>query len=740
MAFDFSTRSLARSSASHPWRVIGLWALFFVIVGFLAATFLGDALTNEVVFTNNPESKVGLDLLEDRLRGPIRANEIVIVQSQERTVDDPLFRSKVEGLYNSIVALGPEIIERGDNYYLSGSDFLVSTDRKTTLLQFTMAGKVDEATDNVDQVRTLAHAANGQDGFRTIITGQASSADDYRKVSEEDLQKAEAFGIPIALAILVLVFGAAVAAVVPIALAVVAIVLAIGVAAVIGQAMPLSFFVTNMITMIGLAVGIDYSLFIISRYREERRRSLAKADAIAMAGATASRTVLFSGIIVVVALLGMFIVPTSIYRALALGAILAVLFAVLASLTLLPAILGLLGDKVNALRIPFIQKRQAAVDEQKPGGFWDKVAHGVMRRPVISLVVAVGLLGAATVPYFGIDTGFAGISTLPEELEARQGFEVLQKEFSFGLVTPTEIVIDGRIDNPDVQGGVERLKDILAHDQQFGDPMPLQVNAAGDLALLSVPVAGDPDSKETVSVVKRLRKEYIPQAFTGVPAKVYVTGQTAGDSDFFDIADRYLPIVFAFVLGLSFVFLTLVFRSLIIPVKAILMNLLSVGAAYGLIVLIFQEGKGNRFFGFQQVEAIEAWLPLFLFSVLFGLSMDYHVFLLSRIKERYEQTRDNTDAVSFGIRSTGRLITGAALIMVAVFGSFAFGGRMVSLQQMGFGLGVAVLMDATIVRSVLVPASMRLLGRWNWYLPKALHWLPKLQMEGIEPAAASQQR
>jgi len=506
----------------------------------------------------------------------------------------------------------------------------------------------------------------------------------------------------------------------------------VGATAVLGQEWQFSIFAVNVITMIGLAVGIDYSLFIISRFREERLRGLDKVEAIVRAGGTAGRTVLFSGGTVIIGLLGMLIVPQTIFRSIAIGAVLVAAAAVAASLTLLPAVVSLLGDRVNWGRIPLIQRGQAAFDEQRPGGFWDRLARTVMRHPVISFVAAAGLLMVAAIPYFNINTGFSGVSTLPDNLPAKQAFLTLDREFSAGLISPAQVVIDGQVNSPQVQDGVQRLESILAGDSSFGNPT-YEANAAGDLALVEVPVAGDPNSNRAEDAVQRLRNDYVPQAFSGVPARVLVGGDIAGNLDGFDMLARYTPIVFAFVLGLSFILLMVVFRSIVVPIKAVIMNLLSVGAAYGLLVLVTQEGVGAGLFGFQQVESIEAWLPIFLFAILFGLSMDYHVFLLSRIRERYDQTHDNTEAVVFGVRSTGRLITGAALIMVAVFAGFA-AGDLVMFQEMGFGAGVAVLLDATIVRSILVPSAMRLLGDWNWYLPSVLRWLPDVRAEAPERA------
>jgi RND superfamily putative drug exporter len=326
--------------------------------------------------TTNPESKQAQTLIEERLRGPQRVNEIVIVESEQATVDDPEFQSVVEGLYADITALGPDVIAGGTNYFQSGDESLVSEDRKITILPFALAGTADDATDNIDSIIDIVEAPQPA-GFNLLIGGAASMGEDFEKVSRQDLQTGEMFGIPIALIILALVFGALAASVIPIVLALVSIILAVGATALLGTAFELSFFVTNVITMIGLAVGIDYSLFVVSRYREERARGLDKAEAIARSGATASRTVLFSGVTVVIALLGMLIVPQTIFRSIAAGSVLVAIMAVAASLTLLPAVLSLLGDGINWGRIPFVQRSQVHFDEERPGGFWDRLARGV---------------------------------------------------------------------------------------------------------------------------------------------------------------------------------------------------------------------------------------------------------------------------------------------------------------------------------------------------------------------------
>ena len=619
---------------------------------------------------------------------------------------------------------------------LPSAQGLVSEDGHTTIMLLIMAGDFDDATDNIDKVIEVVERAEEGSEFNVLITGQAAIGQDFQELGQEGLEKGEIFGVPAALIILVVVFGALVAALVPIVLAVVSIIVALGVASLVGQTFALSFFVTNIIFMIGLAVGIDYALFIVARYREERARGLEKLEAIGRAGATASRAVLFSGMAVVLGLIAMLLVPFNVFIGLGIGAILVVIAAVLGALTLLPALLSLLGDRVNKLSLPWIGRVQARFDEERAGGFWDWISHGVMRQPLISLLLAGGLLIAVAVPVFDLSTGFAGISTMPDDLISKKGFDILDEKFSAGNVTPAQIVIEGDINSQTVRKAIESLEDKLATDDAFSPSQPLEVNDAGTIAMLTVPVAGDSAEDEAQDAIRRIRRQYVPDFFGDIPgAKVYVTGETAYNIDFFDTANNAVFYIFPFVLGISFLLLLLVFRSIIVPLKAMILNLLSVGATYGILVLVFIKGIGEDLGLFTQFDIIEAWIPLFLFAILFGLSMDYHVFLLSRIRERYDQTQDNTGSVAFGIRSTGRLITGAALIMVAVFWSFS-AGDIIGLQQMGFGLGIAILLDATIVRMVLVPASMKLLGKWNWYFPSWLQWLPDLRVEAEDRQAA----
>ncbi len=640
----------------------------------------------------------------------------------------------VESLHDEIMALGPETVELGVHYYLTNDPISVSPDRKTTILAFVLAGNTQEATGNVEDVVHIVQEANEAADFRVLIGGDASVAFENNEMSAADLEKGERFGIPIALIILLVLFGTIVAIFLPLGIAIVAIMLALAAVGVIGQFFQLIFFVTMMITMIGLAVGIDYSLLIVSRFREEMSSGLDKQEAISKTGDTAGRTVLFSGTTVVVALLGMLIVPVSFFQSLGLGAILVVIAALAATLTLLPAVLSLLGSRVNFLSIPFLARFSLKSPQTTEHGFWVAVTRVVTRYPIVSILLIGVPLIALTYFYFGIKTGLNDVNTFPDSSETKAAFTVLEEEFSVGevspagVLSPAEIVIDGDIDSTEVRGAMVRLLTSLREDPAFPVPPSYEVNTDGDLALLSLPFPGEPNSREATDKLGTLRDVHVSEAFEGVPAEVYVGGVTAEAADFFGIVDVFTPIVFVFVLGSSFIILMLVFRSIVIPIKAIIMNLLSVGAAYGLLVLMFQKGFGPDLFGFQHAEVIDAWIPLFLFSILFGLSMDYHVFLLSRIRERYDETGNNARAVAYGLQSTAGMITGAALIMVAVFGAFAAGDTIVN-QQVGFGLAVAVLLDATLIRSVLVPASMEVLGKANWYLPSWLNWLPDLRVE-----------
>jgi len=724
---------LARFSTRRPWLVIGVW-IVILVAGGIAASTIGGVLTTTAKSYVQTESMKADALIEQRLsHGSIPGNETIVVQSPDRTVNDPAFKALVTNIATNLRAM-PADVASLTTFYETQSPLLVSQDGHTTILPVTLVGQQQEADTYARPIMDYLHQLDGQGGFTVVTGGDGSASVAFLDTGKSDLARAEYLGIPIAIVVLVLVFGALGAAGIPLLQGAVSIVIGIGVTALVGRVFELSNFVTNMVTMMGLALGIDYSLLIIQRFRDERRHGLDRDAAIVKAGATASRSVLFSGMAVVVALCGLLLVPSSIFRSLGVGAVIVVLVAIAAALTLLPALLRLMGDRVNAVSI-HLPHRSARKSNPTTSdtGFWDRTTRLVTRHPVVSVIAAVSILVAAAIPYATMKLGNSGISTLPHDSDAYRAFSILNQKFSAGLLAPAEVVIAAPdVTAPAIQAHTNQLIADLGKDHVFGAPTVV-TSPAKDLELIKVPLTVDPQGDDAHAAIHRLRDSYIPGAFSGQAATtVLVTGGTATSLDVTGVITGATLRVFAFVLGLSFLILLVVFRSIVVPLKAVLMNLLSVAASYGIMVLVFQHGVGNGLLGFQHLQQIDAWIPLFMFAVLFGLSMDYEVFLLSRIRERFLHTHDNAESVAYGVRNTASMITGAALIMVAVFAGFA-SGKMVMFQQMGFGLAVAVLLDATIVRIVLVPAAMELLGDRNWYFPAWLNWLPRVDIEGAHP-------
>ena len=706
--------TLARASSRHPWRVVIGWVVLIAAAGMTTGALLGGVLNNDIEFTNEPESVRAQDVIDERFAEQTvgASTEFVIIWSNQQTVEDPAFEEYVGELQAALAARKDLVAEPPASYYdvLAQSEDaaagLVSASRTATLLP--VAIKDDEA-ETVEGLRDLL-AAHRSDGFTTQVAGQATLFADFSTIAEEDARKGEAIGIAIALVVLVVVFGAIVAAWVPIWMAVVAILVSLGLVSVIGQMVEFNLFVVNIISMIGLAVGIDYSLFIVSRYREERKKGFPKLDAIGASGATASRAVLFSGLTVVLALMGMFILPTTIFRSLAAGAIFVTLMSLLAAMTLLPALLALLGDWTDwpwMSRLPTVLayvalvivagvagglvgaasapgylvavasgaafiggavlvtrivrrsssriigriRREAATGDPDPrGGFWDRLTRGVMARPVVFLVASLVVLGSLGIFMLQLNKGSStGIETFPDDVPSKAAFLTLQRDFAGGLTEPAEIIVTGDVDTPEVQAAITDLQRRVSEMPAFAPQTQVAPSTDGTAIRVSAFFQGTTQSDAAFDAITELREEVVPQAFEGVSGvEVLVGGNTAFFEDFLELTNTYQWIVLAFVLGLSFLLLMVVFRSIVVPIKAIIMNLLSVAAAYGAITLVFQKGVGIGLFNaigfnFQRTEAIEAWLPLFLFSILFGLSMDYHVFLLSRIREEYDKTHDNTE-------------------------------------------------------------------------------------------------
>jgi uncharacterized membrane protein YdfJ with MMPL/SSD domain len=701
------TERLAHAAATRPWRTIGIWLAAVALAIVAGVLLLPGALTTETKLTNNPESIRAENILARAFPANQHSfDEVAIVRSDALTVGSPRFRSFVQEFSGVMRHAGAIAVDAG---------IQPSADRHALLIPLREPG-------DIGRIDAAIRGLNGRDGFAVNIAGDNTLSHDFDALSQHDLKSGElAFGLPAALVVLLLVFGSVIGGLIPLVLAILSILIAIGLTGVFAHAFTLSIFVINMISGMGLALGIDYSLFVVSRYREERVRSRSQQDAIIVAAQTASRAVLFSGSVFVVALVGMLLVPDSVLRSLALGAILVGLVSVSAALTLLPALLTLLGDRVNSLRLPIVGRTIDAGGRE--GRFWGAIVRAVMRRPVAYLAISVAALLAAAIPILSLKIGHNGVSTVPNRFLAKQGLIALERSFPRQTSNPVQIAIEGT--SAAAQADTQRLVRRLARDPDFG---PVVTGTRNGVTAVLVDIRGDVEGKPAANAVRRLRHVYVPASFASSHVRVLVGGKTAEDVDYFDTIRTWLPIVFAFVLGLSFLVLTVVFRSLVVAVKAIVLNLLSVGAAYGLLVLVFEKGYLHRFLGFQRVDTIEAWVPLFLFSVLFGLSMDYHVFLLTRIRERFMRDRDSDASVEYGIGSTARLITGAALIIIAVFCGFA-AGELVMFQQMGFGVAVSLLIDATLIRSVVLPAAMKLLGTHNWYLPRRLGWIPELHIE-----------
>jgi RND superfamily putative drug exporter len=718
---SFSPRRLAAIAVARPRRILAVWAVV-ALVGFaLISGLLGSALSSEGDVTNNPESKQAEELVDERFPERDPVDELVIVRSDELTVTRPAFRERVATLAEELGR--SDSVEEVSSYLDPSGEILVSEDSHATILPVVLAGDEEES---VDDVVEIVQRADGAEGFAVDITGEFTVGRDFERVSEEDLQQGELqFGLPAAMIVLLLVFGTLVGAAIPMTMAILSIIVALAMVAVIGQFFEVNLFVTNMLVAMGLALGIDYSLFIVSRLREERAKDIPHSGAILNVASTATRAVVLSGTAFSLALLGMFLVPDTVLRSLALGAIVVAVVSIGVALTFHPALLMVLGDRIDKLSVPWIGKRVAA-SAGTVGRFWGGAIRAVVRRPAVSLVAAVALLLLAALPLLSLKLGASGPSSLPDESVAKQGLIALERDFPTGATDPVEVVVDTR-GAPARDEELASLRGELKQDPEFAAESAT-VEEGGDLIIASVPLNAEGSTEEASAAIDRIRDDYVPAAFGDASDRVLVGGLPAENRDYFALIGTWLPIVIAFVLALTFVLLTLAFRSIVVSLTAIAVNLLSVGAAYGLLVLVFQEGVGADLFGFGQVDRIEAWVPVFLFSVLFGLSMDYQVFLLSRIRERYTSTGDTTEGIIFGVGSTARLITGAALIIIVVFAGFA-SGDLVAFQQMGFGVAVALLIDATIVRLVVIPAAMRLLGERNWYLPPWLEWLPRVEIE-----------
>jgi uncharacterized membrane protein YdfJ with MMPL/SSD domain len=647
--------------------------------------------------------------------------ETVLVQSRTLTVHDAAFRSSVAAVVDGVSRI-PVVSDVRSPLDRPGQ---VAADGRSALVQFEIRGDADTAVGEIGPVLAVvrrAQAANPKFAIEEI--GDASVTKAWHASEQNDFDRAELLSIPITLLILFVAFGALVAAGIPLLLGLTAVLAALGLFAIPSHIWPTDGSAQSVILLIGLAVGVDYSLFYLKREREERATGLGPGAALKAAAATSGRSVLISGVGVLIAMAGMFLTGDEGFSSIAAGTSLVVAIAMIGSLTVLPAVLSTLGDRVKNGRVPLLQGRGRV-----EGRFWSWVVDRVLRHPAVSGTVAVGVLVALAIPAFSMRTVLPGYDSLPKDFAIAKTYQRIQKAFP-GSSIPAEVVVTApNVDEPAVRSEIERLDRLALASGEAHNPISETVNTAHTVAGISVPIAGTGTNEASNHAVDILRARVIPAtvgSLAGVHA--YVTGQTAESLDFSRNVASHAPIVLAFVLGLAFLLLLSAFRSLVVAAKAILLNLLSVGAACGLLVLVFQDGIGQQLIGQQETTGIIAWLPVFLFVVLFGLSMDYHVFILSRVREAVDRGATTEDAVRHGIRSTAGVVTSAAAVMVAVFAVFIT-LTIIDLKQLGFALASAILIDATIVRAVLLPALMKLLGDWNWYLPSWLNWLPKLSLE-----------
>ena len=595
---------------------------------------------------------------------------------------------------------------------------VLSKDGRSALVEFQVKGDLDQAKKRIDSIlATTSAAQRAHPGVRIEQVGDASLEQALEKSMEEDFSRAQTISLPLTLAILVVAFGSLVAAGIPVLLAITGVLATLGAVAGVSQFAPVDPAVSEVVLLVGMAVGVDYALFYIRREREERAKGKSPEAALEAAAATSGRSVLISGLTVMAAMAGMYLTGSATFSAFATGTILVVAVAIIGSLTVLPALLSKLGDRVMKGRVPFMGRRTES-------RVWGALLDRVLGRPAVAAIAAGGVLVALSIPAFGLHTAKPGTEGLPQDLAITGTLERMQEAFPGGEL-PAQVVVQAKdVTSPETAAAIRKLESEALATGQVHQPVSVEVNRSHTLAVVSMPLAGKVTDDESNRALDTLRDDVLPA--TGLNAQV--TGATAQSRDFNDLMKSRAPLVFVFVLAMAFVLLLLTFRSIVIPIKAIALNLLSVGASYGVMVLVFQHGYGESLLGFESSGGITPWLPLFMFVILFGLSMDYHVFILSRIREAFDKGASTDDAVRYGIKSTAGVVTSAAIVMIGVFSIFA-SLRALEFKQMGVGLAVAVLIDATIVRGVLLPATMKLLGDWNWYLPRKLGWLPRIARE-----------
>ena len=710
---------MGRWSARHRKTAIFGWLAFVV-----AAVVLGGALGTKQLTDDETlpgESGRAARMLDDGFEQP--AGETVLVQSRKLTADSPAFRAAVADVVRRVTAVG--VVTNVQSPYDAGNRGQISADGHSATVSLDIRGDADTATDRIQPVMDAVDAAAAANPSLRIEEFGVSAEKQLDEKFNQDLERAGLLSLPVTIVILVVAFGALVAAGIPLLLALSAVMATMGLLAIPSQVWPVDENISAIVLLIGLAVGVDYSMFYLKREREERAAGKSESAALEAAAATSGRSVLISGLTVMTAMAGMFLTGDKTFGSFAMATILVVAIAVLGSLTVLPALLSWLGDRVNKVRVPFLHRLQ----RPEGGRAWGWILDRVLAHPLVSVVGATAVLVALALPALGMKTVVPGAEALPQDLPAVQTYNRLQAAFPGGQDPATVVVKAPSIDSPQVKTAIADLQRQALAGGQFHQPVEVSVNRARTVAQIDLPIAGSSTDAASNAALASLRGTIVPDTVGSIDGvEVGVTGTTAISKDFDSAMRSTAPLVFAFVLAFAFVLLLVSFRSIVLAVKAILLNLLSVAAAYGILVLVFQHSWAKGILDFDYSGGVMAFMPVFLFVILFGLSMDYHVFILSRIREAYDRGMKTEDAVAHGIKTTAGVVTSAAIVMVFVFGIFAT-LSIVMLKQFGVGLAAAVLIDATIVRAVLLPAAMTLLGDWNWYLPRWLEWLPKLEHE-----------
>jgi uncharacterized membrane protein YdfJ with MMPL/SSD domain len=711
---------MGRWSANH-WKTATFGWLGFVLVVFA----LGGLAGTKSIDPSEPgpgESGRMDEIIDAGFKQP--AEESVFIENKALRVDDPAFAAVIADVVRRIQTL--DVVQDVRSPLDPENSGQIAPSGHAALVEFEIRGDADDAADKIGPVLDRVNVAQQvHPEFYVGGFGEASAEDAYMTAYGDDLAKAGELSLPITLIILVIAFGALVAAGIPLLLALTAVFGTFGLVALSSHVLPMAMQASAVVLLIGLAVGVDYSMFYLKRAREERAAGRSTHAAVEAAAATSGRSVLVSGLVVMTAMAGMFLTGNEIFASIALATIAVVAMAVLGSLTVLPALLCRLGDGVDRLRVPLIRRLRR--DDGK-GRMWSAIIDRVMRRPALWAAVSAGFLVALAIPAVQLHLATPAPETLPRSIPAVETYVRMQEAFP-GSALPANVVVKATdVNAPAAQAAIQELEKRALASGQMYEPITVEVNDDGTVANITVPMEGDGEDAASRAALATLRSDIVPATLGALPdAEAGVTGLTAQWVDSTNAIKSKLPLVFGFVLLLAFLVMLVAFRSLVIAAKAIVLNLLSVAAAYGVLVLVFQHGIGKDFLGFSSTEGIDPAIPLLLFVILFGLSMDYHVFILSRIREAVGRGAGSDEAVAYGIRSTAGVVTSAAIVMVFVFAIFAT-LSMLFFKQFGVGLSVAVLLDATIVRAVLLPASMKLLGYWNWYLPSWLQWLPRFDL------------